>query len=138
MFNDGSVIPQIRSVFEHNFNAVAVEIEHSTVEVTVVLIPDGRRAIRSSSGIQSGRVEVPDNSATGSGEGDVGCPGFYTGGFLAQKEVGIAYPQANLAALLSDEAVSQRLESREKEGRRRGEMRDGKTNVRDRHRASGR
>ena len=52
---------------------------------------------------------------------------------MAQEEVGIVDPKANLITLLSDEAVSERLKSRQKERTRSWEVGDSEADVRDRH-----
>lgn len=77
MLDYGPVISEVGSIFEHDFNAVAVKVEDSSIEVTILIAPSGWCAIRTASGVQGGGVEVSNGSTTGSGEGDVRGAGFY-------------------------------------------------------------
>jgi hypothetical protein len=77
VLDNRSIISNIRSVSEHDLNAIAIQVKNSSIEVSILIASAGGRAIRSSSSIQSGGVEVSDGRSTRSGEGNVRCAGFY-------------------------------------------------------------
>ena len=77
VLDDSSVVSDVGSISEHNLNAVAIQVEDGSIEVPILVTSGRRRAIRSTSGIQSGGVEFSDGRSTGSGEGNVRCAGFY-------------------------------------------------------------
>ena len=62
----------------HNFNAVAVIVHYSGIEVSVLFVAASRRSIGASTRIQSGGVKVPDSSTARCGESYVRCAGFDT------------------------------------------------------------
>lgn len=78
------VVSEVRSAGEYNFNAIAVEVEYSSIEVALIASAACRRSIGSTSGIQSGRVEVSNGRTTCSGECDVCCAGFNAGLLLVE------------------------------------------------------
>jgi hypothetical protein len=115
VFNDCSVIPVIVSILEHNLNAIAVQIEYSSVEMAILIAASGRGAVGATSSGQGCSIELSHSRTARSGECDVRGAGFYTTlvscgvperdrsrslprRFLAQKEVGIANAKANLMA----------------------------------------
>ena len=52
---------------------------------------------------------------------------------MTQEEISVVYSKTDLVALLSNEAVSEWLKSRQKEGTRSWKMRYGETNMGNRH-----
>jgi hypothetical protein len=130
--NDGAIVSNIRAILVDDLYAVAVEVEDSSIEVAVKFIPARGGSVGSTSSREGGRVEVSDCGAAVCSEGNVCGAGPSTdcgqlrcrlgvgwghspGSLLAEKEVGITDSKGDLAALLSEVAVAQRLEGSKKE-----------------------
>jgi hypothetical protein len=64
---------------------------------------------------------------------DANLPSFLPRSFLTQKEVGFRDSQSNLISLLAHEAVAKGLEGRQEKRAGGWQMRDGETDVRNRH-----
>ena len=93
--------------------------------MAILVTTGGWCAVRPTASGQSSGIEVSNSGPATGGEGNVRCAGFHTvvllantpgdiedslpRCFLAQEEVGVVNAETNLAALLSDEAVSKRL-----------------------------
>jgi hypothetical protein len=77
VLDNSSVIPEVGPIPEHDFDAVAIEVQNGSVEVTILVDAGGRCAVRPTASGQSSGVEVSDGSPAMGGEGNVRCAGFY-------------------------------------------------------------
>ena len=127
VFVNGAVFPDVRSVAIDGFDTVSVKVEDCSVEVAGFCASSGWASVGATASYQCCGIEVPDRGRAGSGEGNVCGTSFYaTPGvscgvwedelrglprrLLAEKEVSIVNPEADLVARLPNVAVAQRLE----------------------------
>jgi hypothetical protein len=128
---DGTVVHHIGPVSVDDFNAVSIEVHDSSIEL-IVATSGCRGTVGTGSSVQGCSVEVSNGRPTGSGECDVRGTGFHTISvvncgvpvdrqsslprcFLADEEISIPDPEADLVSRLSDVAVAKWLQSSSEE-----------------------
>jgi hypothetical protein len=100
---------------KHNFNAVAIQIKHGSIEALVFSLTSSRRPMRLPSSLQRIRIELAHSSAAGCGERNMSRSSFYTRRLLREEEVRIANPEPDLITPLPQKPVPERLQCRKKE-----------------------
>lgn len=128
MLDHSSIISDVGSISEHDFDAVAVQIKDGSIEVTVFVATSGRGTVGATASGQGCCIEISNSRPTRSGECDVRGAGLYAMSFvscgvpedrrtslprrlLAQEEVRIANTKADLVARLSNISVPKGLKS---------------------------
>jgi hypothetical protein len=131
VLDDGSVVHHVGPVPVDDLNAISVEVHDSSIEL-IVATSGCRCTVGTGSSVQGCRVEVSNGRPTRSGECDVRGAGFHTilvvscgvpvdrrsslpRCFLADKEISIPNPEADLVSRLSDVPVAKGLESSSEE-----------------------
>jgi hypothetical protein len=77
VLNHSAIVSHIGPVPEHDFDAVAIQIEHGSVEMTIVITTRGWRTIWTTSSRQGCCIEVANCCPARGGECNVCSAGFY-------------------------------------------------------------
>lgn len=77
MLNDSAIIPNVGSISEHDFDAVAIEIENGGIEVAILLASGCWCTVWTASSGKGCSVEVSYGRPTRSGECDMRRASFY-------------------------------------------------------------
>jgi hypothetical protein len=77
VLDDSPIISHVETVSVNDFDAVSVEIEYCSVEMTGFRATSGRCSVRTTTGSQCRGVEIPDSCCASSGESNVCGAGFY-------------------------------------------------------------
>lgn len=75
--DDGPIVPRIGSISEHDFDAVAIQIENGGIEVAILVATRRRRTIGTPSSDQRCSIEVSNSGPARGGERYVGSASFY-------------------------------------------------------------
>jgi hypothetical protein len=77
VLDNSPIFSHVESVSVNDLNAVSVEVEYCSVEVTGFRAASGRCSVRTTAGSQCCGIEIPDRCCAAGGESDMCGAGFY-------------------------------------------------------------